>query len=93
MSFRRSPGKISVVALVIFTASCDAGPATDGTGEAGQGGGGAGPQAASAEEPAEREPEEPSAARPVELAQPGPAAVVASSTRPRAAAAPRRAAT
>ena len=32
MSFGRSPGKISVVTLVILTASCAGGPSTDGTG-------------------------------------------------------------
>ncbi len=42
MSFRRSPGKISVVTLVILTASCAGGSSRDGTGEAGNGGGGAG---------------------------------------------------
>ena len=42
MSFRRSPGKISLVAIAILAASCEAGSSTDGSGEAGRGGGGAG---------------------------------------------------
>jgi len=42
MSFRRSPGKISLAAIAILAASCEAGSVTDGSGTAGRGGGAGG---------------------------------------------------
>ena len=42
MSFRRSPGKISLAAIAILAASCETGSVTDGSGTAGRGGGAGG---------------------------------------------------
>ena len=42
MSFRRSPGRISLAAIAILAASCEAGSMTDSSGTAGRGGGAGG---------------------------------------------------